>query len=138
MVDVPCVGAICIDDAQRILLIQRGTEPARGKWSLPGGRVERNEEALDAVVREVREETGVTVAVIREVGTVRRPAPSGDTYVIRDFLVKPIGGDLSAGDDADDARWIPCAELDEWDTSVGLIEALAAWGFLQPSLRSQP
>lgn len=138
MVDIPCVGAVCIDSDQRILLIQRGKEPARGQWSLPGGRVEPDEEALHAVVREVREETGVTVAVIGEVGTVRRPAPSGDTYVIRDFLAEPIGGDLVPGDDADDAQWVPCTELGEWDTTTGLIEALTAWGFLSPSGRAQP
>ena len=126
--EIPCVGAICIDEHRRILLIQRGQEPAMGQWSLPGGRVEREESAEQAVVREVWEETGLTVRVGSEVGTVRRAAPSGGTYVIRDFLVTPEGGDLCAGDDARDVRWVPLAELEQWDTSAGLIEALDSWG----------
>lgn len=130
MPDIPCVGAICIDAEHRILLIQRGREPARGQWSLPGGRVEAGEDVLDAVVREVREETGLDVVVDREVGTVRRPAPSGGTYVIRDFIVTPTVGELAAGDDALDARWVPLADLGDWDTSKGLVEALEAWGLL--------
>lgn len=126
--EIPCVGAICIDEERRILLIQRGQQPALGRWSLPGGRVEAGEAAADAVVREVREETGLEVRVSSEVGTVRRPAPTGGTYVIRDFLVVPVTGNLRAGDDARDAVWVPLAELEAWDTSSGLVEALDSWG----------
>lgn len=127
-IDIPCVGAICIDAESRILLIQRGQPPAMGQWSLPGGRVEPGESAEDAVVREVREETGLVVRVGIEVGTVHRAAPSRGTYIIRDFLVFPTGGDLCAGDDARDAQWVPLDELEQWDTSAGLVEALDTWG----------
>lgn len=127
-IEIPCVGAICFDDEQRILLILRGQPPAEGLWSLPGGRIEAGETADAAVVREVREETGLVVRIDREVGTVRRAAPSGGTYVIRDFLVTASAGELRAGDDARDARWVPVVDLDGWETSPGLVDALDSWG----------
>jgi ADP-ribose pyrophosphatase YjhB (NUDIX family) len=131
--EIPCVGAVVFDDAGRLLLIKRGQEPARGRWSVPGGRVEPGESHEVAVVREVLEETGLDIAVIREIGTVRREAPGGGTYVIRDFLGElveakaPVGGD-----DAADARFFTLEQLSEIDTSDGLLEALVDWGLLPP------
>ena len=86
MADIPCIGAVVFDDQGRLLLVQRANPPAQGLWSLPGGRQEPGETAEQGVVREVREETGLTVRVEQEVGTVVRQAPSGDDYVIRDFV----------------------------------------------------
>ena len=138
MTDIPCAGAVCIDRDGRILLIQRGQPPALGQWSLPGGRVEHGEDATAAVVREVREETGLDVEVVREVGTVLREAPTGGTYVIRDFLVTVLAGEMAAGDDARDVRWVPMGDLERWDTSPGLLDALRAWGFLGGRHAAQP
>lgn len=136
-IEIPCVGAVCIDDAHRLLLILRGQPPAEGLWSLPGGRLEAGESATAAVVREVWEETGLSVQVEREVGTVRRDAPSGGTYVIRDYLVSVLSGDLCAGDDARDTRWVPLRDLEHWDTSPGLIEALDSWGLRDNGFQHQ-
>ena len=127
---IPCVGAIVLDDARRILLIKRGQAPAFGLWSIPGGRVEPGESHEVAVVRELLEETGLTGAVVREVGTVLRDAPSGGTYEIRDFLLSVDGGVLRAGTDADDAGWFTRADLDDLPCSPGLVEALAEWDVL--------
>lgn len=128
---VPCVGAVVFDDVGRLLLVERANPPAQGRWSLPGGRVERGEDARDAVRREVREETGLEVEIIREVGTVLRPAPSGGQYVIRDFLARPLHSALvTAGDDASDARFVDVADLQSLPLSDGLIEALEEWGLL--------
>ena len=127
---IPCVGAIVLDDARRILLIKRGQVPALGLWSIPGGRVEPGERHEVAVVRELLEETGLTGAVVREVGTVLRDAPSGGTYEIRDFLLSVDGGVLRAGTDADDAGWFTRADLDDLPCSPGLVEALAEWDVL--------
>ncbi len=131
MTDIPCVGAVVFDDAGRLLLIKRGQAPALGLWSIPGGRIEAGESAEDAVVREVLEETGVAVTVLREVGTVHRDLPGGDRYVIRDFLARPddLTG-LRAGDDAADVALVPPSELGERALSPGLIEALTGWGLL--------
>lgn len=128
MTDIPCVGAVVFDDRGRILLVKRSNPPAQGRWSLPGGRQELHETAQDGVVREVREETGLHVSVAREVGTVRRSAPSGDDYVIRDFLCTPVDRTAPvAGDDASDARFVDVEDLHRLDTSEGLLEALREW-----------
>ena len=127
---IPCVGAIVLDDARRILLIKRGQAPALGLWSIPGGRVEQGESHEVAVVRELLEETGLVGEVVREGGTVYRDAPSGGTYEIRDFLLSVDGGVLRAGTDADDAGWFTRADLDDLPCSPGLVEALAEWDVL--------
>ncbi len=131
---VPCVGAVIVDTAGRLLLIRRAHAPAAGRWSLPGGRVEAGETAERAVVREVAEETGLAVTVGVEVGVVRRPTADGREYVIRDFRAEPVGGTLRAGDDAADARWCDAAAyaaLDDADELVpGLTDALRAWSCL--------
>ncbi len=126
--DIPCVGAIVRHRDGRILVIQRGQPPAEGMWSLPGGRVEAGEGAEDAVVREIREETGLDVTVVREVGTVIREAPSGGRYVIRDFLVTPLTNEAPiAADDARDARFVTLEQLRALPTTDGLIDALHTW-----------
>ncbi|MGH3951304.1 MAG: NUDIX hydrolase, partial [Pseudonocardiaceae bacterium] len=69
---VRCVGGIVHDDTGRLLLIKRGNEPSRGKWSIPGGRVEQGESDADAVRRELSEETGLDVDPGALIGTVTR------------------------------------------------------------------
>jgi len=125
---VPCVGAIITDPAGRLLLIKRGHEPEAGRWSLPGGRIEPGESDQQALVREVREETGLTVTPGRLIGTVDRPQPGGRVLVIRDYAAEVTGGDLTAGDDAADARWVSLPGFDGLALTTGLEEALLAWG----------
>jgi 8-oxo-dGTP diphosphatase len=129
--DIACVGAVAFDDSGRLLLVKRANPPAQGLWSIPGGRVEPGESAEIAVVREVLEETGLSVTIVREVGTVYRDAPSGGRYVIRDFLVEPAAGAVPfAGDDADDARFFTVADLAPDELSPGLLEALRDWDLI--------
>jgi 8-oxo-dGTP diphosphatase len=129
--DIPCVGAIVLDSDRRLLLVLRANPPAQGLWSIPGGRVEPGETAHDAVVRELLEETGLAGRVVREVGSVKREAPAGGTYVIRDFLlaVEDVES-LHAGDDAADAAWFTRDDLAALGTSPGLVDALGDWGVL--------
>ena len=129
--EIPCVGAVIKDTEGRLLLIRRGHPPGAGLWSLPGGRVEPGETDHEAVVREVREETGLSVVPGPLVGSVTRPAPDGAAFEIRDYAASVTGGDLSAGDDAADARWVPPAELDEFPLTTGLAGVLAEWGVLE-------
>ncbi|MBG0815128.1 NUDIX hydrolase [Planomonospora sp. ID82291] len=125
---VNCVGAIVRDDSRRLLLVRRGRPPGEGFWSVPGGRVEPGESDAEAVVREVAEETGLTVAVGPLAGTVERPGPPGVVYEIRDYLAEVAGGALAPGDDAADARWFAPGELSRLPVTPGLLEALADWG----------
>jgi len=122
------------DDAGRLLLIKRGHEPAAGLWSIPGGRIEAGESDVAALVREVREETGLEVAAGRLLGAVQRPGLAGAVVDIRDYLAVVTGGELAAGDDAADARWVPAAQLALMDArgelTSGLTQALTAWGVL--------
>ncbi len=126
---IPCAGAVAHDERGRLLLVRRGQEPAKGTWSIPGGRVEAGETWADAAVRELREETGLVGNVVGFAGLVERPAPDGSTYVIADFRLR-ASGEPRAGDDADDARWVSATELASLSTSPGLVEALAQWDAL--------
>jgi 8-oxo-dGTP diphosphatase len=127
---VPCVGAI-VRDADRLLLVRRGTEPGRGLWSVPGGRVEAGETAHDAVVRELAEETGLPVEPVEVAGIVERDGPGGVVYVIEDWFARVAPGTdpagVRAGDDADEARWVPLTDVAALPLVDGLLEALRDW-----------
>lgn len=126
---VPCVGGILFDDRGRLLLIRRANDPGRGFWSIPGGRVEPGENDHTALVREMLEETGLAVRPGRLVGAVER-----GRYRIADYLCTlehPDGGaDLSAGDDATDARFVDAAAFGALPLVEGLTETLDGWGVL--------
>ncbi len=127
---IPCVGAIIQDAAGRLLLIRRGHDPEAGSWSLPGGRVEPGESDAQALVREMREETGLIVRPGPLVGAVDRPGPGGSVLEIRDYAATVTGGTLAAGDDAADARWVAARDVARLALTTGLAEALTAWGVL--------
>ena len=120
-------GAVVQDDDGRLLVVLRGRAPARGRWSLPGGRVERGERAAEAVVREVAEETGLAVEVTSFVG-FSEAIHADHHVVILDFLAAVLGGNLAAGDDADEVAWVTRAELEARPTTEGLLDFLDAHG----------
>jgi 8-oxo-dGTP diphosphatase len=124
---IRCVGAVLLDDAGRLLLIRRAHEPGRGRWSVPGGRVEGGETDQQAVIREVAEETGLAVEVTRWLGDVQRDGPDGAVFDIHDYSCRVTGGALCAGDDADGVRWCDAETLETLPLVPGLIDALAGW-----------
>jgi ADP-ribose pyrophosphatase YjhB (NUDIX family) len=118
------VGAVVVDRG-RVLLVRRGREPLKGKWSIPGGMLELGEPLAEGVTREVLEETGLKVEPVELVELVdrihRESGPEGLRvkyhYVIADYLCRVIGGTLQASSDADAVRWV---ERAEWNSHSAL------------------
>ena len=124
---IRCVGAVIFDEAGRLLLVRRAREPGQGHWSVPGGRVESGETDTQAVMREVAEETGLMVEIVRLLGNVQRQAPGAAVFDIYDYCCRVTGGTLRPGDDADDARWCDGQALATLPVVTGLIETLSDW-----------
>ncbi len=98
-----------------VLLIQRGKEPMRGSWSIPGGSHDLGETVREAAVREVMEETGVTIRlgpIIDVIDTVRRDGEDRIVthFTLVDFAATWVSGEPVAGDDAMNAEWVPFDE----------------------------
>jgi ADP-ribose pyrophosphatase YjhB (NUDIX family) len=112
------VGGVVVDEEGRVLVVRRGTEPLKGRWSIPGGLVELGETLKEAVEREVAEETGLRVesgAVIEVLNRIYRDSPDGVErvryhYVVVDTVCRVIAGVAGPGSDADEVRWITRGE----------------------------
>jgi ADP-ribose pyrophosphatase YjhB (NUDIX family) len=128
------VGALIVRDG-RILLVERGGEPLRGYWSLPGGAVETGERLEDAMRREVREETGLEVEVVCLLEIFERIMrdESGRAeyhYVLMDYLCRCPNGTACAADDANGVGWFAPDELAGLRITEGtpaVIEKAFAW-----------
>jgi ADP-ribose pyrophosphatase YjhB (NUDIX family) len=131
----PCAGGIVFDSDHRLLVVLRGRSPGAGLWSIPGGRCLPGEPPREACVREVFEETGLAVRVIRLAGTVQRGGPTDDVvYAIDDFVCEPEDPGAShaivAADDAAGVRWVDHSELVRLPLVPGLVDALTEWDAL--------
>jgi len=119
----PLVGvAAAVFDGPQVLLVKRGREPERGKWSLPGGLVELGEELGEALKRELLEETALEIQVGGLVGVYDRiiRAPDGRVrfhYVLLDYWARPLRGEVVAGSDTEAVRWASLNELQRLEVS---------------------
>jgi ADP-ribose pyrophosphatase YjhB (NUDIX family) len=109
------VGAILLD-RDRILMAQRGKEPLKGWWSLPGGALETGESLHDAVCREVYEETGLEVEPLGVFEIFERILRDSEGvpeyhYVLIDYVCRITGGELRAGDDVCRVEWVRRRDL---------------------------
>ena len=128
-----CVGAVVVDD-DRLLLIRRSADPEAGRWSVPGGRVEAGETMVAAVLRELREETGLEGICGPLVGWVERMGIDHH-YVIADFRVDVLADEpLIAGTDADVSEWVPFDRLASTDLVDGLSTFLEDYGVVPEGL----
>ena len=119
---VAAAGAVVFRD-ETVLLIRRSRAPLKGSWSLPGGKIEFGETAIEAVIREVREETACEIEVIGLIDVVDRIDP-GSHYVLADYAARWVSGAPRPGDDADRARFFApdaLAPLDLWSETVRVI-----------------
>ncbi len=113
------VGAVILDGGS-ILLEKRGNDPGRGKWSVPGGLIDLGETPEQSVLREVLEETGLTVSdpeLIDVVNSVQFDGAGRIQYhfVIIDYFLRFLGGVPHASSDALDLKWVALDEVDGYD-----------------------
>jgi len=119
------VGAIMLR-RDRILMAQRGKEPLKGWWSLPGGAVEIGESLKDAVCREVREETGLEIEPLGVLEIFERimhddAGAAEYHYVLIDYVCRVKGGKLFPGDDVCAVDWVKRADLDKLQITEGTL-----------------
>jgi 8-oxo-dGTP diphosphatase len=115
----------------RVLIVRRGRPPAHGLYSLPGGGVELGETLEQAVIREVREETGLAIAPIGLIGFREAIARDAAERVERHFVILPfaarwVGGEVALSEELAEAHWLKPDELAGLKTTEGLAEIVAA------------
>lgn len=126
------VGALIIKSdkaGDKILLVERGKQPLKGYWSIPGGLLEVGEQLTDAVVRETKEETGLDVKPLSVVEIFERILrdPKGVAeyhYVLIDYLCKVTGGELQASDDAKSVEWVRRKDLPARKVTEGTLDVI--------------
>jgi 8-oxo-dGTP diphosphatase len=113
---------------RKVLLVRRARSPAKGYYSLPGGRVEFGETLKAAVQREVREETGLKVEIIGLAGW-REVVPSvagGGHYLIMSFAARWMSGEVMLNDELNDHKWLEPDDLGGLKITGGLGEVIAS------------
>ena len=122
------VGAL-IFNRDEILLVERGQEPLKGYWSLPGGVLETGETLEEGIVREVRVETGLEVQPLKVIEIFERIIRDAEGqaeyhYVLIDYLCRVTGGDLRAADDASRAAWVSRSGLATYRITAGTLPVI--------------
>lgn len=124
----PIVGvAAVIVQNGKLVLVRRGVEPEKGKWSIPGGAVELGETVRDTAIREAKEECGLDIELVgdRPMDALDKMVPGEKGrlqyhYVLLQFLARPKGGTLKPTSDVTEARWVPLEEVETYDLTNSL------------------
>lgn len=116
-------------DEDRVVLVERGKEPLKGYWSLPGGALELGERVEDGVRREVLEETGLDVEPFALAAIYERIIPDAEGkpeyhYVLLDYICRVLGGTLAAASDVSRAVWVPRRRLSEYRITEGTLPVI--------------
>jgi ADP-ribose pyrophosphatase YjhB (NUDIX family) len=123
------VGAVIVRDGQ-VLIVKRKYEPLAGQWSIPGGAVELGETLAGSITREMLEETGLEIEVgpvIEVFDRITRDEQGSVRYhfVLVDYLCWPTGGELKAGSDVADARFVDPSALEQYQLQDKAIDVIA-------------
>jgi ADP-ribose pyrophosphatase len=120
------VGAVIVQNG-KLVLIKRGVEPDKGKWSIPGGGVELGEAVREAAVREAKEECGLDIEIVGDspMDALDKMVPDEKRrlqyhFVLLQFLARPKEGTLKPTSDATEARWVPIEEVEKYDLTNSL------------------
>jgi ADP-ribose pyrophosphatase YjhB (NUDIX family) len=121
------VSAAIFDD-RRLLLVRRARQPAKGLYTLPGGRVEYGEALHQALIREIREETALEIAIVGLAGwrEVLPAMAGGGHFVILSFAARRTGGELVLNEELATAEWRAPDAVAQLPTTEGLAEIVAA------------
>lgn len=121
------VGVLVIEDG-KVLLVRRAMEPEVGKWSLPAGYLDYGEDPKKTAVREVLEETNIEVEIsdLLDVYFNAEAVDQGGASVFILYIARFHGGEIQAGDDADDAAFFPPDKLPEL-AFASTIDAIRRW-----------
>ena len=121
------VGGVVVREG-RVLLIRRGKPPLLGRWMIPGGTVELGETLVQALVREMEEETGLRVEPQQVLTVADRIERDRGTvvfhFVIVDFLCGLVSGEARAGSDAQAVAWVREEELPAYDLTPKALEVV--------------
>ena len=131
----PTACALCVDDDGRLLLARRAGAPFRGFWDLPGGFLAEGEHPLDALRREVREETGLEIAVEDFLGVWMDwygddgPGPGVVATLNLYWTARVVAGEATAADDVAELRWFARDELPAAHelAFANVAEVVSAW-----------
>jgi 8-oxo-dGTP diphosphatase len=122
------VGAIIVRDEQ-VLLVRRSNPPMQGEWSIPGGLVETGETTREAIIREVREETGLEIEVVKLAEVFERIVRDPDSrvqyhYVLIDYVCRATTGEAHAASDVSEVHWVNTDRLEKLAVAPETCEAI--------------
>ena len=111
------------------LLIKRASEPDKGLWSVPGGMVEVGEKVEEAAIREAKEETGLEIEIVKDLGAVDKIVRDDVGkikyhFIIIDYLAEQVSGEMHHHDDALDAKWVQPRDFRKYKMSPTLLDLL--------------
>jgi len=115
------VGAVIVHKG-KLVLVKRGVEPGKGRWSIPGGAMELGETVRETAIREAKEECGLDIELVgdRPMDAIDNMVPGEKGrlkyhYILLQFLARPKGGTLKPTSDVTEARWVPLGEVEKYD-----------------------
>ncbi len=138
------VGAVIVEE-DRVVVVRRAHEPLKGEWSIPGGVLELGETLHSGTAREAQEETGLVVEAVEVLDVFDRIVHDREGrvqfhYVLIDYLCRRISGELRAGADASEARWVSAEELKDFavaDSAEAVLRKGLARNQARNALRSK-